>query len=393
MSQQQNHVNEDGLTQDSVKKSENEKIIVPTGKYIPPFLRKRLLEESNNQSTSNNKTNETSNKPISTRWKDLDVALSSLSDKYYKKNYSKFKDEISEEELFKDHINAGINFEKYDDIPVEASGKDCPEPITNFDDIELHKLLRDNIQRASYKKPTPVQKYALPIIIGKRDLMACAQTGSGKTAAFLFPIIHQMLTKGTYKAQTSHDDYQKWKAYPTTCIIAPTRELAIQIYNEARKFTYKTYLKSFVVYGGDDIKQQIRGLSRGCHILVATPGRLVDLLDRGRVSLEGVQYLVLDEADRMLDMGFEPQIRTIVEKNNMPKVGQRQTMMFSATFPKEIQKLAQDFLHNYIFLAVGRVGSTATFITQKIEYVEEHQKKRCIAWFIKKSYWTYTCIC
>ncbi len=119
----------------------------------------------------------------------------------------------------------------------------------------------------------------------------------------------------------------------------------------------------------------MRDLDRGCHILVATPGRLVDMLERGKVSLEYCKYLVLDEADRMLDMGFEPQIRRIVEQDNMPPTGQRQTLMFSATFPKEIQMLARDFLHDYIFLAIGRVGSTSENITQKIVWVEEQDKR------------------
>jgi superfamily II DNA/RNA helicase len=119
----------------------------------------------------------------------------------------------------------------------------------------------------------------------------------------------------------------------------------------------------------------MKELDVGCHILVATPGRLIDLYDRGKLGLQNIRYLVLDEADRMLDMGFEPQIRDIVERRDMPTVGNRQTMMFSATFPKEIQLLARDFLNNYIFLAVGRVGSTSVMITQRLEWVEENEKR------------------
>lgn len=130
-----------------------------------------------------------------------------------------------------------------------------------------------------------------------------------------------------------------------------------------------------MVYGGADSREQIRQLERGCHILVATPGRLVDMLERGKVGLDAVSYLVLDEADRMLDMGFEPQIRRIVEQDTMPPAGTRQTLMFSATFPKEIQYLARDFLQNYVFLSVGRVGSTSENITQRIHWVEEHDKR------------------
>lgn len=119
----------------------------------------------------------------------------------------------------------------------------------------------------------------------------------------------------------------------------------------------------------------MKDLDAGCHLLVATPGRLIDLHDRGKIGLQNVRHLVLDEADRMLDMGFEPQIRDIVEKRDMPSTGDRLTAMFSATFPKEIQLLARDFLSNYIFLAVGRVGSTSVMITQRLEWVEENEKR------------------
>ena len=123
---------------------------------------------------------------------------------------------------------------------------------------------------------------------------------------------------------------------------------------------------------------QLRDMERGCDVLVATPGRLSDLIERARVSLSRVGFLALDEADRMLDMGFEPQIRRIVEGEDMPRSGQRQTLLFSATFPKEIQRLAADFLHNYIFLAVGRVGSSTDLIVQHIEYVNPNDKRQVL---------------
>ena len=134
-------------------------------------------------------------------------------------------------------------------------------------------------------------------------------------------------------------------------------------------------MRPCVIYGGADIKAQIKDLDMGCHLLVATPGRLIDLIARDKIGLEQIKYLTLDEADRMLDMGFEPQIRDIVERRDMPENGRRQTMMFSATFPKEIQLLARDFLTNYVFLTVGRVGSTSAMITQRLEWVEENEKR------------------
>jgi ATP-dependent RNA helicase DDX3X len=157
--------------------------------------------------------------------------------------------------------------------------------------------------------------------------------------------------------------------------MAPTRELACQIHDEARKFCYMTGLSTVVVYGGTDIKQQMRELERGCDILTATPGRLGDLIERGRISLACCRLLILDEADRMLDMGFEPQIRKIVEEEDLPIKEERLTFMFSATFPSTIQQLAGDFLNNYVFLAVGRVGAANTDVDQKLEFVEEQHKQ------------------
>ncbi|CAN4094830.1 unnamed protein product [Withania somnifera] len=151
--------------------------------------------------------------------------------------------------------------------------------------------------------------------------------------------------------------------------------IGLQIHDEAKKFAYQTGVRVVVAYGGAPINQQLRELERGVHILVATPGRLVDLLERARVSLQMIRYLALDEADRMLDMGFEPQIRKIVQQMDMPPPGVRQTMLFSATFPREIQRLALDFLSNYIFLAVGRVGSSTDLIVQRVEYVQETDKR------------------
>ncbi|KAI9534508.1 putative ATP-dependent RNA helicase an3, partial [Dissostichus eleginoides] len=286
-----------------------------------------------------------------------------------------------ENELF-GASNTGINFEKYDDIPVEATGSNCPPHIDTFHDVDMGEIIMANIAMSRYDHPTPVQKHAIPIIKSKRDLMACAQTGSGKTAAFLLPVLSQIYSEGPGEALAASKNggqdsgrYGRRKQYPLAMILAPTRELASQIYDEARKFAYRSRVRCCVVYGGADIGQQIRELERGCHLVVATPGRLVDMLERGKIGLDYCSFLVLDEADRMLDMGFEPQIRRIVEQDTMPPKGIRQTMMFSATFPKEIQILARDFLEDYIFLAVGRVGSTSENITQKVVWVEENDKR------------------
>lgn len=272
-------------------------------------------------------------------------------------------------EPFVEPENSGINFDAYEDIPVETSGDNVPPPVSTFVEIDLGEAVNQNIRRCKYVKPTPVQRHAIPIALAGRDLMACAQTGSGKTAAFCFPII-----SGIMRGQFPRPPRPR-VAFPLALILSPTRELSCQIHDEAKKFAYQTGVRVVVVYGGAPINQQLRELERGVHILVATPGRLVDLLERARVSLQMISYLALDEADRMLDMGFEPQIRKIVQQMDMPPPGVRQTMLFSATFPREIQRLALDFLSSYIFLAVGRVGSSTDLIVQRVEYVQETDKR------------------
>lgn len=274
--------------------------------------------------------------------------------------------------------SSGINFDNYDDIPVEASGEDVPEPITEFTSPPLDELLLENIKLARFTKPTPVQKYSVPIVAKGRDLMACAQTGSGKTGGFLFPVLSESFSTGPSPTPESAKGSYMRKAFPTAVVLAPTRELATQIFDEAKKFTYRSWVRPTVVYGGADVGAQMRELDRGSDLLVATPGRLNDLLERGKISLAKVKYLVLDEADRMLDMGFEPQIRHIVDGCDMPGVDNRQTLMFSATFPVDIQHLARDFLSDYIFLSVGRVGSTSENITQRVLYVEDEDKKSAL---------------
>ncbi|GAA5817664.1 hypothetical protein MFLAVUS_011215 [Mucor flavus] len=284
--------------------------------------------------------------------------------------------------------HSGINFDRYDNIPVETTGENIPEGITQFTHPPLDKHLLTNIKSARYTVPTPVQKHSIPIVLSGRDLMACAQTGSGKTAGFLFPILSAMFANGPLpdpKEPNIKQGYQSYKkVYPQALILAPTRELASQIYAEAKKFCYRSYVRPCVAYGGADIQQQLRLIDRGCHLLVATPGRLIDILERRRISFQNIQYLVLDEADRMLDMGFEPQVRNIVDGSDMPPSVNRQTLMFSATFPEKIQALARDFLKDYIFLSVGRVGATSENITQRFELLRDDEKRHKLLQILKE---------
>lgn len=274
-----------------------------------------------------------------------------------------------EQELFGEAKEAGAAIQSYE-IPVKTSGRAVPEPIDGFGPEMINQSVLDNVRRAKYTAPTPVQRYSIPIITAGRDLMSCAQTGSGKTAAFLVPIISNLLASPARPPER----HRGARATPLAVVLSPTRELAEQIHQEARKFTFKTRIRAVVCYGGASIREQIYELRRGCQLLVATPGRLTDLMERGEVSMSCIEQLCLDEADMMLDMGFEPQIRRIVQHADMPWEG-RQTLMFSATFPNPIQRLAADFLSDHVFLVVGITGSAAKNVTQRLELVQDRHAK------------------
>ncbi|CAL8308846.1 unnamed protein product [Merluccius merluccius] len=268
------------------------------------------------------------------------------------------------------HYASGINFNKYDDILIDVSGTNPPQAIYTFEEASLCESLKRNVSKSGYVKPTPVQKHGIPIIAAGRDLMACAQTGSGKTAAFLLPILQKLMADGV--AASSFSELQE----PEALIVAPTRELINQIYMEARKFAHGTCVRPVVVYGGISTGHQIRDLLRGCNVLCGTPGRLLDMIGRGKVGLTKIRYFVLDEADRMLDMGFEPDMRKIVGSPGMPSKEDRQTLMFSATYPADIQRLAGEFLKkDYLFLAVGVVGGACSDVEQVLIQVTKFSKR------------------
>ncbi|XP_077203262.1 putative ATP-dependent RNA helicase DDX4 isoform X2 [Paroedura picta] len=275
----------------------------------------------------------------------------------------------SEDAIFA-HYQTGINFDKYDNILVEVSGHDSPAAILTFEEAGLCQTLMKNIAKAGYSKLTPVQKHSIPIVLAERDLMACAQTGSGKTAAFLIPILAQMMRDGISATQF------KEQQEPECIIVAPTRELVNQIYLESRKFSYGTCIRPVVVYGGTQTIHSIRQVMQGCNILCATPGRLLDIIGREKIGLSKLRYLVLDEADRMLDMGFGPEMKKLISCPGMPPKDKRQTLMFSATFPEEIQRLAGEFLKmDYLFVVVGQVGGACSDVQQTIIQVSQYEKR------------------
>ncbi|NXL68411.1 DDX4 helicase, partial [Chordeiles acutipennis] len=268
------------------------------------------------------------------------------------------------------HYQTGINFDKYDESIVQVSGLDPPAPLQTFEEADLCQTLNINITKAGYSKLTPVQKYSVPIVLAGRDLMACAQTGSGKTAAFLLPIVAHMMRDGV--TATSFREQQE----PECIIVAPTRELINQIFLEARKFVYGTCIRPVVIYGGTQTGHSICQIMRGCNILCATPGRLLDIIGKEKIGLQQVKYLVLDEADRMLDMGFGLDMRKLISNPSMPPKEKRQTLMFSATFPEDVRRLAGEFLKvDYLFVVVGRVGGACSDVQQNILQVPQCSKK------------------
>ncbi|XP_061118371.1 probable ATP-dependent RNA helicase DDX4 isoform X2 [Conger conger] len=276
------------------------------------------------------------------------------------------------------HYASGINFNNYDNILVDVSGDNPPKAIMTFEEAGLCETLSRNVNKSGYVKPTPVQKHGIPIIAAGRDLMACAQTGSGKTAAFLLPILQQLMAGGV--AASRFSEVQE----PEAIIVAPTRELINQIYLEARKFSFGTCVRTVVVYGGISTGYTIREVLKGCNVLCGTPGRLLDIIGRGKVGLSKLRYLVLDEADRMLDMGFEPDMRRLVGSPGMPPKEERMTLMFSATYPEDIQRMAADFLKtDYLFLAVGQVGGACSDVEQNVTEVTQFSKRDLLMEFLR----------
>lgn len=240
-----------------------------------------------------------------------------------------------------------------------------------FTDLPLCDSLLDGLSAMNFTETTPVQEHAIPVILNKRDIIACAQTGTGKTAAFLLPLINNL--------QTEHHDEHKINAI----IMAPTRELAQQIDQQMEGFSYFTPFSSVAVYGGNDgdaWDTQKRGLANGADVVIATPGRLLSHINLYKIDFSGVKYFILDEADRMLDMGFFDDIMKI--EKLLPK--DRQTIMFSATMPPKIQQMAKTILHNpeEITIAIARPPETiiqsayVCYEPQKIEIVKDFFKEK-----------------
>ena len=244
---------------------------------------------------------------------------------------------------------------------IICQGDNIPKPVLSFDVSPFPADVLDVIRRAGFKAPTAIQSQGWPMALSGRDLIGIAATGSGKTLAFILPaLIH-------IRAQP----YLQRGDGPICLVLSPTRELALQTQEECARFGQSSGIRNTCLYGGVPKRSQINDLRNGAEIVIATPGRLLDLLEAGVTNLRRVTYLVMDEADRMLDMGFEPQIRKIVSQIRPD----RQTLMWAATWPKEVQALARDFLHDPIQVNVGSMDLHVTdHVKQVIKCVSESQK-------------------
>ncbi|VUZ55240.1 unnamed protein product [Hymenolepis diminuta] len=246
---------------------------------------------------------------------------------------------------------------------MTLSGHDVPRPVFSFSEINLPQYMFDAFTRASWKSPTPIQSQGLPMVLSGKNVVGIAQTGSGKTACYLIPALPHIEAQPRLLRGEG----------PICLILVPTRELAQQVIQVAEMLCAAARLRTVCLYGGAPKGPQARDLQRGAEVCVATPGRLIDFLKTKTTNLRRCTYLVLDEADRMLDMGFEPQIRKIVEQTRPD----RQTVMWSATWPKEVQSLARCFLKDYIQVNIGSTSLHANpNITQIVEIVEEYDKEQ-----------------
>jgi ATP-dependent RNA helicase RhlE len=240
----------------------------------------------------------------------------------------------------------------------------------SFQELGLSAPILRAVVSEGYTTPTPIQSQAIPHVMGGRDLLGCAQTGTGKTAAFALPILHRLTNAGNPPKGSGRRI--------RVLVLAPTRELALQIGESFRAYGNNTALRQTVVYGGVSQLRQTRALQHGVDILIATPGRLVDLMNQGYIDLSSVQTFVLDEADRMLDMGFMPDLRRVIAK--LPT--RRQTLMFSATMPDEIARLAEAILQNPVRVRIATAKPATELVEQSVAFVPRAEKTRRLAKFL-----------
>ncbi|MEY4202984.1 MAG: hypothetical protein RL013_687, partial [Bacteroidota bacterium] len=263
----------------------------------------------------------------------------------------------------------------HEGCPIAAAAHETRHTLHNcmyFKELSLVEPLLRALESVGYEQPTPIQQQAIPIVLSKRDLLGCAQTGTGKTAAFALPML-QLLSEQQHR--------NEGKTPIRALILTPTRELAIQIAESFNDYGKFLKVRNLVIFGGVNQNPQTDALRRGTEVLIATPGRLLDLMNQGFVNLKEIEIFVLDEADRMLDMGFIHDVKRVIAK--LPE--KRQTLFFSATMPPEIAGLADSILTNPMKVEVTPVSSTAEKIEQSVYFVDKADKRHLLAHLLKNS--------
>ncbi|XP_076460295.1 ATP-dependent RNA helicase DDX42-like [Babylonia areolata] len=254
-------------------------------------------------------------------------------------------------------------------LGIKVSGLDPPKPVSSFGHFGFDEKLLTSVRKSEYTQPTPIQAQGIPIAMMGRDIIGIAKTGSGKTAAFVWPLLIHIMDQRELKPGDG----------PIGLILAPTRELSQQIYQEARKFGKVYNIKVVCAYGGGSMWEQSKACQEGAEIIVATPGRLIDLVKKKAVNLERVTFLVFDEADRMFDLGFEPQVRSIADHVRPD----RQTLLFSATFRKRVEKLARDILVDPVRVVQGEVGEANEDVTQFVQILPSNGPAKW-TWLVRR---------
>ncbi|XP_046639989.1 probable ATP-dependent RNA helicase DDX46 [Daphnia pulicaria] len=350
-----------------VQKSKGSGVMVMTGVAKKAAKKKGELVEQNQDALEYSSEEES---------EDLASAMSGLANSNIKQKEKVFKIDHNKINYFPFRKNfyvevpdiARMTQEEVDEYRqelegIKVKGKGCPRPIKAWAQCGVSKKEMEILKKLAYEKPTPIQTQTIPAIMSGRDIIGIAKTGSGKTLAFLLPMFRHILDQPALEETDG----------PIAIIMSPTRELCLQIGKECKRFTKSLNLRVVTVYGGTGISEQIAELKRGAEIIVCTPGRMIDMLaaNNGRVTnLRRVTYIVLDEADRMFDMGFEPQVMRIID-NTRPD---RQTVMFSATFPRQMEALARRILNKPVEITVGGRSVVCADVEQHVLVMEDEQK-------------------
>ena len=355
------------------------------------------VKNNNDNNININKESKPTNE-IKFRCFEVDPNETKWASRYGRPGYVKSSKNEEDEKYINEHLK---NLEKKDEFDFNAMEKNTHIHIflknkeisdeyqqfsSSFKNIDFHPLLKKNLIKMKYDKMTPIQKAIIPYILQKNDCLGCAETGSGKTVAFLAPIISLLLKDGPpiedkeYLKQNSK--YSNSCSYPVCLVLVPTRELAEQIYIESRKLLYKTGIVVSKCYGGVPIDGQIRELRQGVDIVIGTPGRIIEFIDKKVLYLNLIEYLVIDESDRMLDMGFKPQLENIINDNKQMKPKEKRiNLMFSATIPEEVEEISYEFMKEncYLISTNKNRGNKKEYnanenVEQLIYYVKEEEK-------------------